>query len=212
MIKDNKNLIYSIISYFPSFPSKEDLFQVGCIGLIKAYKNYNEGFNVKFSSYAYNYIMGEIRNYIRTDKGMKISREISILNYKINKAIILLSQKLMREPTKKEIAEFLEIDECYINEAINSIIPIQSLDEVVTADEKFNLYEIIPSKNNDYDELIMLNDSLNKLSSKEKKIIELHYYEDKTQSEIAKYFNTNQTGISRQEQKILKKLRNSLSA
>ena len=156
--------------------------------------------------------MGEIRNYIRSDKGIKVSREINTLNYKINKAIILLSQKMMREPTKQELAEFLEIDECYIEEAINSLTPIQSLDEVVAKDESFSLYEVIPSENGDYDQLIMLNDSLAKLDEKEKKIIELRYFEDRTQMETAKYFNTNQTRISRQEQKILKKLRNSLSA
>lgn len=212
VIKKNQKLIYTIISYFPSFQSKEDLFQVGCIGLIKAYKNYNRNFKVKFSSYAYMYIMGEIKKYIRDDKSFKVSREISILNYKINKAIILLSQKLMREPSKKEIAEFLELDVHYIDEAINSLMPILSLDEQINSDETFSLYEVIPSKNGNYDELIMLNDSISKLSESEKRLIELRYFEDRTQTEIAEYFNTNQTGISRQEQKILEKLRNSLSA
>ena len=212
MIKKNKNLIYAIISYFPNFQSKEDLFQVGCIGLIKAYKKFDKNFNVKFSTYAYNYIMGEIHKYIRDDKTIKISREISLLNYKINKATILLSQHLMREPTKKEIADFLEIDEKYIDEAINSLIPIQSLDETVKSDDTFCLYEVIPSKDKNCDEYLLLRDSLSKLSEKEQKIIELRYYENRTQTEIASYFNTNQTGISREEQKILVKLRNSLSA
>lgn len=156
--------------------------------------------------------MGEIKKYIRDDKSFKVSREISILNYKINKAIILLSQKLMREPSKKEIAEFLELDVHYIDEAINSLMPILSLDEQINSDETFSLYEVIPSKNGNYDELIMLNDSISKLSESEKRLIELRYFEDRTQTEIAEYFNTNQTGISRQEQKILEKLRNSLSA
>jgi len=212
LIKKNKNLIYAIISYFPNFQSKEDLFQVGCIGLIKAYKKFDKNFNVKFSTYAYNYIMGEIHKYIRDDKTIKISREISLLNYKINKATILLSQHLMREPTKKEIADFLEIDEKYIDEAINSLIPIQSLDETVKSDDTFCLYEVIPSKDKNCDEYLLLRDSLSKLSEKEQKIIELRYYENRTQTEIASYFNTNQTGISREEQKILVKLRNSLSA
>ena len=156
--------------------------------------------------------MGEIKKYIRCDKSIKVSREISALNYKINKAIILLSQHLMREPTKKEIAEFLEIDEYYIEEAINSLNPIKSLDDTLKEDESFCLYEVIPSKESGFDQIIELNESLSKLNDEEKKIIELRYFEDRTQTEIAKYFNTNQTGISRQEQKILKKLRNSLSA
>ena len=117
----------------------------------------------------------------------------------------------MREPTKKEIAEFLEIDERYLNEAINSLIPIQSLDEQIKEDDTFSLYEVIPSKDSDYDELIMLNDSLSKLDKNDKKLIQMRYFEDRTQSEIATYFNTNQTGISRREQKVLEKLRNSLT-
>lgn len=156
--------------------------------------------------------MGEIRKYIREDKTIKVSREISLLNYKINKAIILLTQKLMREPTTKEIAEFLEIDERLIGEALNSLIPVQSLDEVVTKDDHFCLYEVIPSKEKDYDDYLILRESISKLSEDEKKLLELRYYENRTQTEIASYFNTNQTGISREEQKILVKLRNSLSA
>ncbi len=156
--------------------------------------------------------MGEIRKYIREDKSIKVSREISLLNYKINKAIILLSQKLMREPSKKEIAEFLEIDENSINEAINSLNPIKSLDDSLNDDETFSLYEVIPSKEENVDNVIMLRESIAKLNADEKKLIELRYYSDRTQTEIAHYFNTNQTGISRQEQKILVKLRNSLSA
>ena len=209
MIKNNQNLIYSIISCFSGFQDREDLFQVGCIGLIKAYKNYDKSFKTKFSSYAYPYIMGEIRKYIREDKSIKVSREISILNYKITKAIILLSQKLMREPTTKEIASFLEIDEYYISEAIKFLTPISSLDEKV---DTFSLYEVIPSEESDYDQIIMLNDSLSKLNESDKKLIELRYFEDKTQSETAEIFNTNQTNISRKEQKVLEILRNSLAA
>ena len=153
--------------------------------------------------------MGEIRKYIREDKSIKVSREISILNYKITKAIILLSQKLMREPTTKEIASFLEIDEYYISEAIKSLTPISSLDEKV---DTFSLYEVIPSEESDYDQIIMLNDSLSILNESDKKLIELRYFEDKTQSETAEIFNTNQTNISRKEQKVLEILRNSLAA
>lgn len=156
--------------------------------------------------------MGEIRKYVRDDKSIKVSREITILNYKINKAIILLSQKLMREPTKKEIADFLEIDEYYVDEAINSLTPIKSLDDTIKEDDSFSLYEVIPSRDGDFDQLIMLNESLSKLNADERKLLELRYFEDRTQTEIAAYFNTNQTGISRQEQKILEKLRNSLCA
>ena len=210
LIRENKNLIYSIISYFPNFHSKEDLFQVGCIGLIKAYKKFDKSLNIKFSTYAYSYIMGEIQKYVRDDKTIKVSREISLLNYKINKAIILLSQKLMREPTIKELASFLEIDEYYISEALNALNPVRSLDE--TIGDSFSLYEVIPNKDGMVDDYLVLKESISKLDKKERKILKMRYYENRTQSEVATYFNTNQTGISREEQKILVKLRNSLSA
>ena len=119
---------------------------------------------------------------------------------------------MMREPTRKEIANFLGIDEYYINEAINSLFPIKSLDEQIKKDDTFSLYEVIPSEDSDYDKIMMLNDSISKLNESEKRLIELRYYEDRTQTEIADFFNTNQTRVSRQEQKILEKLRNSLSA
>ena len=212
LIKQNKNLIYSIINYFPNFQNKEDLFQVGCIGLIKAYQRFDKHANIKFSTYAYNYIIGEIKKYIREDKSIKISREISLLNYRINKAIILLSQKLMREPTIKELASFLEIDEYYISEALNALNPVQSLDETLKEDDTFSLYEVIPSKDGENDDYLILKESISKLNKDEQKLIELRYYENRTQTEVASYFNTNQTGISREEKKILVKLRNSLSA
>ena len=210
IIKKYQNLVYSIVNYFPE--NREDLFQVGCIGLIKAYKNYDSNFNVKFTSYAYTYIWGEIKKYVREDKSFKVSREISGINHKINQAIGLLSQKLMREPTIEEISSYLEIPVSLVAEAINSLNPVQSLDEVTTSDDTFSLYEMIPDQARDVDSSIMLAESLERLSANERKIIELRYFHDRTQTEIAEELHTNQTQISRQEQKILVKLRNSLSA
>ncbi|MBQ4634413.1 MAG: sigma-70 family RNA polymerase sigma factor [Bacilli bacterium] len=210
VIKKYQNLVYSIVNYFPC--NHEDLFQVGCIGLIKAYKNYDKNSNAKFTSYAYTYIWGEIKKYVREDKGFKVSREISSLNYKINQASNLLSQRLMREPTSKELSDYLEIPEHLIIEAINAITPVQSLDEVVTSDDSFSLYEVIPDRVSDLDASIMLKESLAQLPEDERRIIELRYFKDRTQTEIADELNTNQTQISRKEQKILVKLKNSLSA
>lgn len=118
----------------------------------------------------------------------------------------------MREPTIKEIALFLEIDEGLINEAINSLNPIKSLDETINEDETFSYYEVIPDEDYDLDNKIMLEESLKGLSDSEKRLLELRYYKDRTQTEVAEIFNTSQAGISREEKKILVKLRNSLSA
>lgn len=118
----------------------------------------------------------------------------------------------MREPTTEEISSYLEIPMNLVTEAINSLNPVQSLDEVVTSEDSFSLYEMIPDRVRDWDTSIMLSESLKVLSDDERKIIELRYFGDRTQTEIATALNTNQTQISRQEQKILVKLRNSLSA
>lgn len=118
----------------------------------------------------------------------------------------------MREPTKKEIALFLEVDEGLISEAINSLNPIRSLDEKINEDETFSYYEVIPDVEDNLDNKIMLEQSLKDLSDSEKRLLELRYYKDRTQTEIAEMFNTSQAGISREEKKILVKLRNSLSA
>src|SRR5215510_7553556 len=93
LILKNERLIYSIMKYFDRYQNKEDLFQAGCIGLIEAYHRYDETHGTKFSTYAYDYILGEMRKLVREDKGIKVNRKISSLYLKIEKASILLSQK-----------------------------------------------------------------------------------------------------------------------
>ena len=114
LILKYEKLIYSVMKIFRNYPNKEDLFQVGCIGLINAYNNYNSNINAKFSTYAYSYILGEMKKLVREDKGIKISRNISKLYTQIEKANMYLTQKLMRTPTIKEIAYLLQIDETKI--------------------------------------------------------------------------------------------------
>ena len=212
VILENKKLIYKICSYFNKYDNKEDLFQVGCIGLIKAYQNYNENYGAKFTTYAYPYILGEIRKYVREDKGLKISREISKLNLKIEKATILLSQKLMREPSINEIATYLEIDEYLIVEALKSNNNIDSIDKPINNEGKdITLQDLIPINDLDLDTLIMLKDELNNLTSEELDIINNRYTNDLTQSETAKNLGLTQVQVSRKEQKILTKLRDKLT-
>ena len=106
IILENKNLIYSITRYFEKYANKEDLFQAGCIGMIMAYNHYDESMNVKFTTYAYPYILGEMKKLVREDKSIKISRNIQMLNLKIEKARVILTQKLMREPSINELSDF----------------------------------------------------------------------------------------------------------
>lgn len=213
LILQNKNLIYKICSFFP-YSNKEDLFQVGCIGLLNAYKRYDDSVGTKFTTYAYPFILGEINNYVKKDKGIKVSRDISRLNSSIEKACILLTQKYMREPNIKEIASFLEIDECLVVDAYISRYPIKSFDSTIVSDSRdVTLFDIIPDVNTlDMDTLIALKEELSKLSPLEKEIINSRYIRDLTQSEVAGNLGMSQVQVSRFEQKVLSKLKKGLCA
>ena len=186
------------MKYFKNYSNKEDLFQVGFIGLVNAYNNYNPSINVKFSTYAYSYILGEMKKLVREDRGIKISRNISQLYSKIDKTIGYLSQKLMRTPTLQEIGQFLEIDEYLIIEALNSVNALVDIDNIQV--------------NNNVDEYsnIILKEELNKLSSEELDIITKRYMNDMTQSEVAISLGLSQVQISRKEHKVLEKLKKQL--
>ncbi len=213
LINENSNLIHSLSYKFESYHNKDDLYQVGVIGLINAYKNFDDAYGVKFTTYAYPYIVGEMKKLVREDKGIKISRNFLKLNLKINKAIILLSQKLMRSPTYEEIAEYLEVPEYLVAKSLNISNLVQSLDEpIVNSDSKeLNLYDTIPNiETMDLDSLIALRDELKKLDSIDHSIIKMRYYDGLTQTEVAQNIGINQVQVSRQEQKILQKLRTKL--
>lgn len=214
IITDNENLIHKITHYFSNYPNKDDLFQVGCIGLIKAYKNYKDEYNTKFTTYAYSYILGEIKKYIREDKGIKISRDITKLNLKIERAHLILTQKLMREPSISELSNYLGIDEYYVSEALCANNVLQSLDEpLIDNGKELTLYDTVSKvENMDIDTLIALRRELSLLDSSEYQIISEHYLQDKTQSEIAENLGINQVQVSRREQKILTKLKSRLAA
>ena len=207
LIINNEKLIYSIANYFKNYNSREDLYQAGCLGLISAYKRYNPNLNCKFTTYAYPYILGEMRKLVREDKGIKISREISKLNLKIEKAYILLSQKLMKEPSIEEIANFLEIPEYYVSEAILSLNKIKSIDEPVSSEGKEMTLQDVIGKSNNIDDLILLRDSLNNLNEEEKQLINNRYMNNYTQSETSKLIGMSQVQVSRKEHKVLEKLK-----
>ena len=206
LIEENTKLIYSIVKMFDG--NKEDLYQAGVLGIIKAYKNFDKSLNVKFTTYAYPYILGEIKKQVREDKQIKISRDISRFNYKIAEVSNILSQKLLREPTTKEISDFLSIDEQIVIDSINSRRKVQSIDE--TINDNLSIEEVIPSKRKDIDNLIDLRNELSKLNEFDKEIIKNRYYNDCTQQETAKLLGISQVKVSREEQKILTKLKYNL--
>ena len=212
LILNNERLIYSIANYFKNYNSNEDLYQAGCLGLITAYKKYNPSMNCKFTTYAYPYILGEMRKLVREDKCLKISREITKLNLKIEKAYILLSQKLMKEPSIEEIAHFLEIPEFYVSEAILSLNKIKSIDEPISSEGRELTLQDVIGKSENIDELIMLKELLKGLNNEEKEIINNRYMKDYTQSETSKLVGMSQVQVSRKEQKVLQKLKQRMIA
>ena len=200
LILQNERLIYAIMKKFNHYPIKEDLFQVGCIGLIEAHYRYKEDRNTKFSTYAYGYILGEMRKLVREDKGIKISRNITSLYLKIEKASILLAQRLMREPTVSEIAHTLGIEDYLVAEALNSTHVLLDIDDCSIKHEE------------DIDDVIHLKEALNNLNDEELSIINNRYIDDMTQMETAKIMGISQVQVSRKEQKVLQKLKRRMVA
>lgn len=203
-------LIYAIIrQYFKGYDI-EDLYQVGVIGVMKACDNYKQDKNTKFSTYAYKYIYGEIYSYINNSKMLKVARENYTLYKKINEAKTLLSQRLMKEPTVYELSSFLEIEPNIIETVINSMNRVDSIDRIIYTDGKdVSLSDTIRDNRDYYNiDYLMLNEEISKLPDEEKRLIYLRYFEDRTQSEVADILGISQVGVSRTEQKTLKKIRN----
>lgn len=211
LVLENQNLIYSIAHYFPNYPNKEDLFQVGCMGFIKAYYNYDPSFQTKFTTYAYPYILGEMKKYVREDRGLKVSRDMDFLNLKIDKVSILLSQRLMREPTLEELALELDLPVALIVEARKARVQVTSIDEAINTEEKeMTLQDVISKEETDLTTLVALREELLKLQTDEQQLIEGRYALGYTQSELATMMGMTQVQVSRKEQKVLVKLRDKL--
>lgn len=206
-----QKLIYYIANMFSNYPNKEDLYQVGYIGLIAAFHNFKNDKNTKFSTYAYTYIMGEMKKFVREDRTIKVSRDLLKLSLQIDKVRALLTQRLDRVPSLLEISNYLEIPYEIIALATNSNNPILSMDQSYTDEQDGNLYDIIEDKANDIDGHIMLTTALESLTQQERKLIQKRYMEDLTQSEVADLLGMSQVQVSRSEAKVLKKLKNKLT-
>jgi RNA polymerase sporulation-specific sigma factor len=203
----NEKLIYKIASKFFDVP-KEDLYQAGVIGIIKAYKNYKQDSTTKFSTYAYNYIYGEMYELANNLRSIKLSKDVLKIYKQIEKTKYLLAQQLNRIPSIQEISSYLQIDELLINQIINSTNQIMSLDE----DEKRPLYETVSTETKiPQSQIIDIKDSINTLDDCEKEIIKYRYFKDYTQSETAKILGISQVKVSRYEKKSLTKMYNYLN-
>ena len=205
-----EKLVYSIINKYGKYADRDDLYQVGMLGLIQASKNYDEKFNIKFSSYAYYYVLGEVTKYIRENRNVKVSKDLVKLHSSIEKARCVMEQRLGREPTITEISLFLEIDEDKISEVMEAMSEVKSLDFVYDEDgcELYSTIGIVDVSTSP--EILDLKDQIMKLPSEERNLILARYYEEMTQSEASLELGISQVQVSRKEGKILEKLRCSL--
>ena len=205
LILQNNNLIYSLVSKFPYFKDKEDLYQTGVIGLIKASKNYNPNLNIKFSTFAYNFIYGEMYNYVISTRNIKINKDIIRLGKKIKEFIDKHKQVRGYEPSIKSISDILGIKESKIIEVMETTKQTSSIDDELG--DKYMFENIQTSNRLSNDILIDLKNNLNSLEEDEKEIIKYRYIDDLTQDEVAKKLKMNQVKVSRLEKKILNKLK-----
>ncbi len=213
LINGNLRLVLSIIQRFSGrHENMDDLFQVGCIGLIKAVDNFNTELEVKFSTYAVPMIIGEVRRYLRDNNTIRVSRSVRDLAYRALQAKERLSSELSAEPTIEAIAR--EIDEKVetVTSAIESIMEPVSLFDPVYNDGGDSIYVMDQVRDdNNSDEIwledIALKEAMKKLSEREKRIIAMRFYGGKTQMEIAEEIGISQAQVSRLEKGALEHIR-----
>ena len=211
-IEKYSKLIYAVAHTFTWYQDKEDLFQAGYKGLIVAQSNYDATKEVKFSTYAYPFIWGEMNKWIVEDKNIKVGRNYRKLKLQIEKAKILLEQQLMREPSLSELSYYLNISESELSEAMKMISTI-SLDSVISDDSKeITLYDTVPSKGMDINTLIAFKEELSHLTPFEKSLIEARYLNDMSQQEVATILGMSQVQVSRHEKKIKEKIKMNMVA
>lgn len=215
-IKGNLRLVLSVIRRFQnSSENPDDLFQIGCIGLIKAIDNFDTTLQVKFSTYAVPMIIGEIRRYLRDNNSIRVSRSLRDIAYKAIYTRETYMKQYLKEPTVTEIAQEIGIEKEMIVYALDAIQNPVSLFEPVYTEGGDTLYvmdQISDTKNKEdrWIEDLSLREAMKRLSKREKHIIELRFYEGKTQMEVAQEIGISQAQVSRLEKNALKSMRNYL--
>lgn len=215
-IKGNLRLVLSVIRRFQnSSENADDLFQIGCIGLIKAIDNFDTTLQVKFSTYAVPMIIGEIRRYLRDNNSIRVSRSLRDIAYKAIYTRETYMKQYLKEPTITEIAQEIGIEKEMIVYALDAIQNPVSLFEPVYTEGGDTLYvmdQISDTKNKEdrWIEDLSLREAMKRLNKREKHIIELRFYEGKTQMEVAQEIGISQAQVSRLEKNALKSMRNYL--
>ena len=215
-IRGNLRLVLSIIQRFTnSGESADDLFQIGCIGLMKAVDNFDRTLNVKFSTYAVPMIIGEIRRYLRDNNSIRVSRSLRDIAYKAIYTREILIKKNQKEPTVNEIAEEIGISKEEINYAMDAIQSPVSLNDSVHSDSGDDLYvmdQISDKKNTEENWIkdISLREAMKHLPERERNIIQLRFFKGRTQMEIAEEIGISQAQVSRLEKNALKSMKHYL--
>ena len=212
MIQGNLKLVLSVIQRFSNRGEPlDDLFQVGCMGLIKAIDNFNADLQVRFSTYAVPMIIGEVRRYLRDNNFVRVSRSLRDTAYKAIQVREKLSNELNREPRVEEIAKELDMNKEDVVIALEAIVEPVSLYEPVYNEGGDAIYVMdqIDDRNtpDSWMDEIMIKDSIKKLSQREKNILNLRFMLGKTQTEVAKEIGISQAQVSRLEKSALKRIK-----
>lgn len=212
LINGNLRLVLSVVKKFSSRGENlDDLFQVGCIGLIKSIDNFDITQNVRFSTYAVPMIIGEIRRYLRDNNFLRVSRSIKDTAYQVMKAKENFTNKKGREPTVEEISKELKLPKENVVVALESIVEPVSLYEPVFSDSGDTVYVLDQIGDNSSDknwlDEIFLKESIKNLSDREKHILALRFMQGKTQTEVSDEIGISQAQVSRLEKGAIKKIR-----
>ena len=213
LIYGNLRLVLSVIQRFINRNENlDDLFQVGCLGLIKAVDNFNIGLDVKFSTYAVPMIIGEIRRYLRDNNSVRVSRSMRDLAYQALSAREELSRENSNEPTLEQIAKKIGYPKELVVQAMESIVAPISLYEPVYTDNGDSIYVIdqlsdLTSRDEMWLESIALQEALKVLNERERTIIDMRFFKNKTQMEIAQEIGISQAQVSRLEKGALQRMR-----
>lgn len=214
LVRANSPLIKSLIKrYLNKGIEYDDLYQLGSLGFVKAIYNYDEQFDTKFSTYVVPMVIGEIKRFMRDDGAIKVSRAIKTQNIKISKYIDEFVKKEFRRPTYEEIAKEFNLDPAEVVFTMDSAkMPVSIYAPADDDDSKntFLLDKYTTDTSDDMIDNIVLKQVLKNLSERDKQIIVLRFFRDKTQSEIAKILGVSQVQVSRLENKIIEKMRQSL--
>lgn len=216
LIIDNMALVWSIVKRFSNRGYEaQDLFQIGSIGLIKAIDKFDVNFDVKFSTYAVPMISGEIKRFLRDDGMIKMSRSIKENGWKVRKAMDSLGFSLGRDATIEEIAREAELTVEEVVLALEANVEVESLHKTIYSGDgsEITLEDKLPAGQDENEKVLnhmLMEQLMATLEEDEKELIILRYYEDKTQTEVAKKLGVSQVQVSRLEKKILRRMRSSL--